>query len=388
MSGLRDHLCRRIRLEGPLTVAQYMEECLGHPRYGYYTAFDSQDRHALGGNPGGSNLGGRNPESNDPFGQAGDFITAPEISQMFGELLGLWAAVVWQGMGSPVPFQLAELGPGRGTLMADALRAARGVPGFLESCELTLVEISPALKERQRESLEVSGAALVPRWVDDPAQIPPGPVIVLANEYLDALPIRQFFRTEGGWHERLVGLGTDGETFTFGLSPAAEATPLIPGPLQSAPVGSLVEIAPAALRKVHTLAARIKAGGGAALFIDYGHAASAPGDTLQAVKNHRYHDVLRDPGAADLTAHVDFAQVAHVAEQAGAAVFGPIPQGQFLSALGIVERAQALSAMATPDQREDIGRALDRLTDGDAMGTLFKVIALGQAGMTPLPGFS
>ena len=318
MTGLADHLRRRIALEGPLTVARYMEECLGNPRHGYYM-------------------------TRDPLGAAGDFTTAPEISQMFGELIGLWAAVQWQAMDRPEALHLVELGPGRGTLMADALRAAGQVAPFRAALEVHLVETSPALRDRQRETLARVHPDVTPRWWNDLSQVPQGPAIVIANEFFDALPIRQFLRGPDGWRERLVTWGAeDGDAaagaFAFTLSAAAPASPLIPPPLDTAPDGSVVEICPAGLRKAHTLAARLAEQGGAALIVDYGHDRSGPGDTLQAVKDHEFANVLDDPGGADLTAHVDFQQLAAQCLQAGALTFGPIGQGEFLTALGIGAR--------------------------------------------------
>jgi NADH dehydrogenase [ubiquinone] 1 alpha subcomplex assembly factor 7 len=362
MTGLTEHLRRRIALEGPLTVAQYMEECLSNPRHGYYA-------------------------TRDPLGRAGDFTTAPEISQMFGELIGLWAAVAWQAMGAPPEVHLIELGPGRGTLMADALRAGGQVPEFRAAVRVHLVETSPVLRDRQRETLAGAHADIAPQWWDELSQVPPGPAIVIANEFFDALPIRQFERGPDGWRERLVAFDEASGELTFTLSGAAAATPLIPPPLDRVPVNSIVEICPLALRQAEILASRLADRGGAALIIDYGHDRSAPGDTLQAVKDHEYAGVLDDPGQADLTAHVDFQQLAQTCIQAGAAPFGPAGQGDFLSALGIGARAQALSAKADARQAEDIKTALDRLTAPEQMGRLFRVLAVQHPGLPTPPGF-
>jgi SAM-dependent MidA family methyltransferase len=356
VTALLDAIKRIIALDGPLPVDRYMALCLGHPAHGYYT-------------------------TRDPFGADGDFTTAPEISQMFGELIGLWAAEVWRLMGAPHPVQLVELGPGRGTLMADLLRAARVVPGFLAAADGHLIETSPALRARQAERL--SSNPVPTAWHTAFSEVPAGPAIVVANEFFDALPVRQYLRTERGWCERLVGLG-DGGRLTFGL--AAEPDRRLP---DSGAVGDVLEWPAVALEIVGDLAARLLAQGGAALVIDYGHSASAFGDTLQAVKRHAFADPLAEPGEADLTVHVDFARLAEAARGGGAAVHGPVPQGDFLRALGIDARAGALQARATPAQAADIESALHRLTDTgpQGMGGLFKAMAISHPNLTALPGF-
>jgi SAM-dependent MidA family methyltransferase len=355
MTALLDELKRIIAVEGPLTIECYMALCLGHPAHGYYM-------------------------TRDPFGADGDFTTAPEVSQMFGELIGLWAAEVWRLMGAPRPLRLIELGPGRGTLMSDLLRAARVVPGFLEAAGIHLVETSPVLRARQAERL--SSAPVPVAWHTALSEVQAGPAIVVANEFFDALPIRQYLRTERGWCERLVGLGED-EGLGFGL---AEADARLP---HMGNIGEVLEWPGVALDIVQVLAARLVAQGGAALLIDYGHSASAFGDTLQAVKRHAFAGPLGEPGDADLTVHVDFARLAEAARSRGAAVHGPIPQGDFLRALGIETRARALQARATPDQAADVESALYRLTDAGpaGMGSLFKVMAICHPNLTPLPGF-
>ncbi len=365
VAGLREHLIRRIALEGPLTLARYMEECLGNPKWGYYM-------------------------TRDPLGRAGDFTTAPEISQMFGELLGLWAAVQWQALGEPETLHFVELGPGRGTLMADALRAAAGVPGFRDAARVHLVETSPVLRAAQEATLAAAHPDVRPHWWNDFSQVPAGPLVLIANEFFDALPIRQFERSEAGWHERLVALDDAGRGLRWVLSPPEFSTPLIPGHLQDAAPGMVVEICPAGLRKMHTLAARLKSVPGVALVIDYGHGEGAAGDSLQAVRAHAYDDPLAHPGEADLTAHVDFRQLADTALAAGALTFGPMDQGGFLAALGIGPRAQTLAAGADDRQRADIETAVRRLVGDwpDAMGRLFKVLAVQHPALPPPPGFS
>jgi len=359
--GLLAHLRRRIAREGPLTVAAFMEEALLNPSGGYYT-------------------------TRDPFGIRGDFITAPEISQMFGELIGAWCAAVWQGLGRPDPIHLVELGPGRGTLMADLLRATRSTPGFNGAARVHLVEVSPALRARQRETLAQAPMSAPPVWHDGFATVPEGPLLVIANEFFDALPIRQFQKAETVWRERLIAIADDG-TLRVVLSSPTPVEALIPRELRHAPEGAVVEVCPAAIGLVHTVAARVARDKGAALIVDYGHPRSALGDTLQAVKEHAYHDVLADPGEADLTAHVDFGALARAAGEAGAVVFGPIPQGTFLTRLGLAARASALSAKANATQAGDIAAAVRRLTEADAMGALFKVLALMPPGHAAPPGF-
>ncbi len=350
MSALAAELKDLIALEGPISIERYMALCLSHPRYGYYT-------------------------TRDPFGPSGDFITAPEVSQMFGELLGLWCADLWLQLGSPKPFQIIELGPGRGTLMADAFRAMRVVPGLLGALEIHLVETSPVLRQRQRQTL----AAVTPplHWHAALGDVPPGPAVVLANEFFDALPLRQFMRQTTGWHERLVGLSPDGG-LVFGLAPGA--TPLV---APDAPPGTVLERAGLAALILRELAQRLLRYGGAGLIIDYGSCHGAPGDTLQALRAHQPVSPLSSPGEADLTVHVDFHALCQIATQSGATVFGPTTQRAFLRALGIDQRAATLSAYASVQARADIASALDRLTGETAMGTLFKVLAIAAPGLRP-----
>ncbi len=363
--SLARHLADRIRRDGPLSVARYMEEALGHPTFGYYA--------------------GR-----DPLGTDGDFTTAPEISQMFGELLGLWAAVAWRQMGAPETVRLVELGPGRGSLMADALRAASRAPEFRRALQVHFVEMSPALKARQGETLAARHADVPVTWWADVSQVPAGPMIVLANEFFDALPIRQFLKTREGWRERLVSLAPDdgGEPsfhFTFGEADAAPRS--IPPAYRGGEEMTMIEVSPASLRAIHTIARRLAAGRGAALIIDYGHWAK-PRDTLQALKGHESVPVLKTPGGADLTAHVDFAQLASTAEDAGARVFGTLEQGEFLRRLGIERRAGQLMAAAKDGAtRGGVAAALRRLTQSNAMGSLFKVLALTSPGQDVPAGF-
>ncbi|MBP0493702.1 class I SAM-dependent methyltransferase [Pararoseomonas indoligenes] len=310
----------------------------------------------------------------DPFGAAGDFTTAPEITQAFGECLGLWAAVTWQVMGRPDPVILAEAGPGRGTLMADALRAIRGmVPDFSHALRLHLIETSPLLRAAQRGRLP--GAT----WHDSLAALPPGPMILLANEFLDALPIRQFVRRGGRWAERFVAEGA------FVERPAPDA----PLP-DSGEEGEVREVNEPALGIAGALGTRLAAQGGAALFLDYGPGESGPGDSLQAIRAREAADPLADPGGADLTAHVDFAALARTARASGAAVHGPLPQGVFLSRLGLHSRAAALAASEASIPGGRGARHIEaatRLTAPEAMGRLFKALVLCHPDLPTPPGF-
>ncbi len=359
MTPLEELLARRIRAQGPLTVAEFMAEALGHPEYGYYA-------------------------TRDPLGRRGDFTTAPEISQIFGELIGLWCVDLWDRMGRPAPFILAELGPGRGTLMADALRAARIIPAFLDALRLHLVETSPVLRRTQHRALR----RFAPSWHDSIGGLPAGPLLIIANEFIDALPIRQLVKTDSGWHEKLIGLSAEADALAFALSPGpAPSAVLVPEFLRAAPPGSVYEISPAGLAVADTIARRLADGGGAALIIDYGHAERGCGDTLQALRRHKRHDPLQNPGVADLTAHVDFAALAETAAAAGAAVWGPVTQGAFLQSLGIAARADRLLAAATPAQAADIGTACRRLIDAKEMGTLFKVLCIAAPTLPPPAGF-
>ena len=348
---LRDHLIARITAEGPMRVDDYMATCLLHPTMGYYT-------------------------TRQPFGQLGDFTTAPEISQMFGELIGLCLAQTWLTNGAPETFTLAELGPGRGTLMADALRACRAVPGFLEAAEIVLVEASPALQDQQRATLKGRAGT----WIANTAQLPKGPLYLIANEFFDALPIRQFVRVGQQWRERHIGV-QDG-ALQIGLGPALPQ-PSLAHRLEDTHDGDLVESCTAAATMIADIASRIATFGGAALIVDYGDWRSL-GDTFQALERHETADPLAQPGHADLTAHVDFEALADAA--APAAYTKLAPQGVFLERLGITDRAQKLATASK-------GRALDahvaahrRLTHPSEMGNLFKVLGLYQNGKTPPPG--
>ena len=352
MNALHEIIARRIRAEGPISVAEYMALCLGHPEHGYYT-------------------------TRDPLGRGGDFTTAPEISQMFGEMIGLWLAQAWVDRGSPAPFILAELGPGRGTLMVDILRAAGRVPGFVEAADVWLVETSPTLRRKQWEAL----GAQEPHWADDVADVPDGPLFLIANEFFDALPVRQFIVAEGALRERMIGL--DGNALAFGLSPPV-ASGEVP---EGAEEGAVYETCPQGRAIAGRLGERMASQGGVALAIDYGHATPrASGDTVQAMKGHAYAAPFDTPGEADLTAHVDFLALAKAAERGGATVWGLRGQGALLEWLGIRVRA-AMLAKAQPERASEIDAALDRLTGPGAMGTLFKALAFSGDDIPP-PGFA
>jgi SAM-dependent MidA family methyltransferase len=351
MTPLGQLLIRRIRATGPLTVAEYMADCLLHPTHGYYT-------------------------TREPFGAGGDFTTAPEISQMFGELIGLCLAQSWLDQGAPAAFTLAELGPGRGTLMADLLRATRAVPGFHAAARVTLIEASPRLREAQRATLGDHAAT----WTDSVDALPEAPLFLVANEFFDALPIRQFLRHPQGWQERMIGLQHD--HLAFGLTPPAPITALDHRLADTAP-GDLVELCPAAAPIAAAIGHRIATHGGTALVIDYGDWRSR-GDTLQALREHRFADPLDTPGQADLTAHVDFEALARAA--APAATSPLTPQGVLLERLGIAARAERLASGLAGAALASHLAAHRRLTHPAEMGTVFKALAIHAPGHPP-PGF-
>ncbi len=349
MTELADLLRRQIAATGPITVGEYMAACLFHPRHGYYT-------------------------TRDPLGAAGDFTTAPEISQMFGELVGLALAQAWLDRGAPAPVALAELGPGRGTLMADILRATARVPGFHDAARPVLVEASPTLRARQHETLADRDID----WIDAVGDLPDLPLFLVANEFLDALPVRQFLRDGDAWRERLVGVADD--HLTFALGPAT-AFPDLDHRLADTGQGDMVETSAAATSVAAEIGGRIARRGGVALLIDYGSDGSL-GDTFQAVRRHEKEDPLATPGAADLTAHVDFAALSRAAP---CPVAGPVAQGVWLERLGIVARARTLADRLEGSARGAHVEGFRRLTHPDAMGHLFKVMALHDDAAPP-PG--
>lgn len=381
--SLLDRLKAQIAQDGPIGVPEFFTRCLHDPRDGYYAT-----RPALGGNA------------------DSDFVTAPLVSQMFGELIGLWAIETWTRMGRPAAFHLVEMGPGDGTLMSDLLRAGKLDPEFLAAAHVWLVEVSPPLRAKQAARLGEG-----PRWVDRLGEVPAGaPMILVANELLDCLPARQFVRTEAGWAERVIGLGEDGE-LAFGLkslslpldggragvgvttgsddmrrrnAAGAEVTPIPnPSPIQGeGSLGDIWESSPAQAALASDIAHRLVTDGGAALLIDYGRATPEAGDTLQAIQAHRKVDPLKTAGLADLTVWADFPAVVAAARETGAKAGPILTQGQFLQALGIEQRAEALAA-ARPDRAEQLARQLDRLVGQAQMGNLFKVACLAAPDLSP-----
>lgn len=347
----------QIERDGPMELGQFIGACLWDEAHGYYA-------------------------TKAVIGRGGDFITAPEISQIFGELLGLWAAVVWGQMGSPSPVNLFEFGPGRGTLMADALRAITRVPGFKDGLAVKLMEASQLLRALQEEGLADVGVPVA--WTDRFPASEAVPAIVLANEFLDVYAPSQSIKTEEGWRWRAIGLDDEGR-FQFTASRPTRLRPELDTMWPGAPLGSVYETIAS-----HDLAEALKQMAGsdpfAALFIDYGHVESAPGDSLQAVRDHRFEHPLTSPGEADLSIQVDFADVAREMKVAGLAVDGPLTQGEFLGRLGIVERASKLMA-ANPAKAGEIEAGVARLMAPQGMGGRFKVIGVRSLNLPKLPGF-
>ena len=377
---LLDVLAGAIAARGPMPVSEFMTHALYHPRHGYYM---SGGEHGAG-----------------PFGAQGDFVTAPEVSQMFGELIGLCLADFWLRAGRPSAVDLIELGPGRGTLMADLLRAAAGVPGFADALQVRLVEISPALQAIQRERL----AGHEVTWHTELSAVPRrGPVFVVANEFFDALPVRQFVRRpDGAWSERLVTWDAEQAALAFTRDPAASPSAALIDPalraaaLDEVPAGSILELCPMAAASARQIAEWIaEQPMSAAVLIDYGYVGApgawCTGDTLQAVRRHRAVSPLAAPGWADLTAHVDFSALAQTCRAAGAAVQGPVAQGAFLAALGLGARAERLKAGAAVGQAADLGASIDhavaRLIGDEQMGRLFKVLGVHHRDAPLLGGF-
>lgn len=338
-------IAMQIRANGPMSVAEYMQLCLSHPRHGYY-------------------------RSGAAIGAGGDFVTAPEISQIFGELIGFFVVNLWQQMRQPPSFTLLELGPGRGVLMEDALRAAGKAPGFLDALHLQLFEGSNDLRAEQQARL----GRYLPYWAPEIDAVGDGPLFVIANEFFDALPIRQFVRKDSGWHERLVGLRDD--QLAFGLSPTTAPD------LAEADDGAVREVAAVSAGLLAKLAKKIATQGGAILVIDYGYEGPQFGETLQAVRDHAYADPLTSPGETDISAHVDFSVLRDAASDAGLKVAPLATQGDFLRRLGAIERANAL-ASANPAQAESVHAGLQRLIDPQQMGTLFKVFCAYGSGLEP-----
>jgi len=345
----------QIKTAGPISLSTYMGLCLTHPELGYY-------------------------KNADPLGAEGDFITAPEISQMFGEFIGLFIAQCWQDMGAPNSFDLVELGPGRGTLLQDAFRVLNKVDGLIDAMQLNLLETSPTLRNLQKQKL----GAYNPIWIDEIAQLKSDdkPLIIIANEFFDALPIKQFQKQDDKWHERAIGL--KGGKREFGLTPSVLPSDSLPPNIREAENGSVWEVSFSSLRLMGEIAALIAKRGGAFLAIDYGYAKSQTGETFQAVKKHEFVDPLLEPGLADLTAHVDFEALATVAKNAGAKPHTLMTQGEFLVALGIEQRSAQLMN-ANPALSDEITSARNRLIAKDQMGELFKALCISSKNLAPLP---
>jgi len=357
---LESEIRRLIGLAGPMPVSEYMGHCLGHPRHGYYV-------------------------THDPLGPGGDFVTSPEISQMFGELIGLWAAAVWRQMGAPANVRLVELGPGRGTMMLDMLRAAHVMPDFRKAVAVHLVETSPALRARQKQTFGNLDVSIV--WHDALAEVPEGLAIIVANEFFDAQPVNQAVKQAGGWHERVVAIDAKGKlAFALGPEPLKFFEQTLPPQVRMAEVGSIYEWR----ADTHALeVGRRVARHGAALIVDYGHVESMVGDTFQALRGARRANPLTAPGLADVTAHVDFQALGAAAESIGARVHGPVDQATLLRRLGIEQRALNLKKVAPPEKAAAIDVALGRLMAGGptGMGTMFKAIGLSAPDVATLPGF-
>ena len=343
---MKKFLRELIEAEGPLPMDRYMALCLGHPKFGYYM-------------------------TRDPLGVAGDFTTSPEISQIFGELIGIWCMAAWEAIGSPTPFSLVELGPGRGTLMADVLRATSRMTEFAEAARVHLVETSPVLREAQRSKLDCAVT-----WHDTVDSLPDEPMIFLANEFFDALPVRQFVKTGAGVFERHVVM----ENSDLALAD-------LPAPFEAYGGEGLYEVSPISCAIAEALGARLKALGGVGLVIDYGHLQSAAGDTLQALKGHKPVAVVDYPGESDLTAHVDFEALAAAFVLGGADVLSVKTQGAFLSDMGLAQRLTTLSAKLAGEALEDFIAGAKRLVDEKQMGQLFKVLCVAQSARQPIYPF-
>jgi SAM-dependent MidA family methyltransferase len=357
MTAQKARLTGLIEAHGPISVAEYFALCLSDPAHGYYM-------------------------TRDPFGGSGDFTTAPEISQMFGELIGVWLASAWRALGKPGKPVIAEIGPGRGTLAKDVVRTlGRLQPDLLAQAAFTLIETSPKLRAIQAKTLEGAGRLA---WAGTLDELPRAPLLIVGNELFDAIPVRQYVKAGGAWRERMVGIDAGGD-LCFVAGAGSLDPSLLPTGAAQAPDGAIFEIAPARSGLMQSIAERIAGDGGAGLFIDYGAIEWGLGDTLQAVRKHRAEGVLANPGEADLTSHVDFAALASVAGAAGLDV-RLTAQGQFLLSLGILERAGALGANESAARREDLREAVERLAGPDRMGELFKVMAIVPRGAS-VPGF-
>jgi NADH dehydrogenase [ubiquinone] 1 alpha subcomplex assembly factor 7 len=362
---LEQRLIELIEDHGPIRVGDFISDALVHPQHGYYA-------------------------TQVALGSSGDFTTSPEISQVFGELVGSWLVHAWEAMGAPSAFNLIELGPGRGTLMADILRVAKVRPKFLKAVHVYMIEASGKMRYAQKRLLAPTGVRIT--WADKLGDVPPGPVLLLANEFFDCLPIRQFVRTASSsdepWKERLVGVTGEGEAKKLGFVLSKETYPDQPGMPQGAQPEDIFEVCQAGSEVIAEIAARLGEHKGRALIIDYGHGRSGYGDTLQAMRKHEPWPVLDKAGLADVTAHVDFAALARHARNDGLRVDGPIRQADFLERLGLTLRLEAIEKnIKEEDKRKDIRQGALRLVDRNGMGELFKVMALSPSGADIPPGF-
>lgn len=359
LTPLAEKLGRRIAAQGPISLQDYMEACLYDPVHGYY-------------------------KNKDPLGRGGDFITAPEISQVFGELIGLWAGETWRIAGEPHEVRLIELGPGRGTLMADALRALRVLPGFLESASVHLIETSAPLRAAQERTL--ASVRCPVSWHERIGEVPSGAAIVIANEFFDCLPVRQFAFDEaaGLWRERTVGF----ENGSFGFELSSKGMDVPPHPVPPGiEDGAIVEVRPGTAEILRSLAARAAVAPLAALIVDYGYSQPSSGDTVQAVRQHRYASLFEAPGEADLTAHVDFSHLVQSAKALKLDALGPMPMGEWLLRLGLEARVRQLMSRATAESAMEIRSRVSRLVDPAQMGVLFKAVVLTGGGLGRLPPF-
>jgi SAM-dependent MidA family methyltransferase len=358
MTPLKARIVDLIEATGPVPVNEYMALCLFDPRYGYYM-------------------------THEPFGRHGDFTTAPEISQMFGELVAVWLHSAWDAIGRPLPATFAEIGPGRGTLTKDMLRTLSKLdPGLVAQADFALIETSGRLMEIQKKTLEGASARI--GWHASVETLTNAPLFIVGNELFDAIPVRQYLKTGAGWRERAIGLDND-DNLIFVAGAGALDPSLLPPDAADAPEGAIVELAPARSALMRAIAERIARNGGAGLFIDYGYEKPAIGDTLQALLKHAYDGPLTHPGEADLTAHVDFAALVVAARHAGLKAHLS-SQGNFLIRMGLLERAGSLGANADEATRERLSGEVERLAGPDQMGTLFKVLAVVPKG-TVLPAF-
>lgn len=357
-NSLQQKLTRLIQHAGPISIAEYFHLCMADPEFGYY-------------------------KNQQAIGAKADFITAPEVSQMFGELIGAWSHQVWDNLKKPNKVALVELGPGKGTLMSDLLRAAKASPEFFNAIELYLIETSTLMREQQKKSLDNFEKDI--SWLDDISQLPKMPTIIIANEFLDVVPIRQYIKSESIWRERGVGLDDDNQPAPLQLAATLDEN-LMPSGADKEPDGSVFETSPAREAIAQDIATHIQTNQGTALYIDYGHAKTGYGDTFQAVKKHKKVDPFENPGFADLTSHVDFERIAFASKLAGAKVSKIITQADLLLSLGLLERAGILGANADKATRQKIQNAVERMAAPDQMGELFKAVAIYSGSKAP-PAF-